>query len=49
MVQRKDLLALNFYKKLPFHGSDGDKRYRVEKFVQKVTETVTAASRRSIR
>ncbi len=40
MVQRKDLLALNFYKKLPFHVSDGDKRYRVEKFVQKVTETV---------
>ena len=40
MIQRKDLLALNFYKKLPFHGSDGEKRYRVEKFVQKVTETV---------
>ena len=40
MIQRKDLLALSFYKKLPFHGSDQGKRYRVEKFVQKVAETV---------
>lgn len=40
MIQRKDLLALNFYKKLPFHGSDGNKRYRVEKCIEKITETV---------
>lgn len=34
MIQRKDLLALNFYKKSPFTGSDGNMRYRVEKIEQ---------------
>ena len=31
MIQRKDLLSLNFYKTTPFTGSDGAMRYRVEK------------------
>lgn len=31
MIERKSLLALNFYKSSPFTGSDGNKRYRIEK------------------
>jgi hypothetical protein len=31
MIDRKSLLSLNFYKKEPFTGSDGNMRYRVEK------------------
>ena len=30
MIDRHSLLALNFYK-VPFTGSDGNMRYRVEK------------------
>ncbi len=33
MVQRKDLLTLNFYKTTPFTGSLGSLRYRVEKIM----------------
>jgi hypothetical protein len=33
MIQRTDLLALNFYEKEPFTGSDGNMRYRVEKIL----------------
>ncbi|MDD6194087.1 MAG: hypothetical protein PUB19_04200 [Lachnospiraceae bacterium] len=31
MIERKSLLALNFYKSSPFTGSDGNLRYRIEK------------------
>lgn len=31
MIERSDLLSLNFYKSKPFTGSDGNLRYRVEK------------------
>ena len=31
MINRKELLSLNFYKSKPFTGSDGNLRYRVEK------------------
>ncbi len=31
MLERKALLALNFYKRKPFTGSDGNLRYRIEK------------------
>lgn len=31
MINRKELLSLNFYKSKPFTGSDGKLRYRVEK------------------
>ena len=31
MIDRHSLLALNFYKKSPFTGSDGNMRYLVEK------------------
>lgn len=33
MIERKDLLALNFYKTSPFTGSDDGMRYRVEKII----------------
>lgn len=38
MVERTALLALNFYKKAAFTGSDGNKRYRVEK-IEIATDT----------
>lgn len=31
MVQRKDLLALNFYKKSPFFGSVKNMNYKIER------------------
>ena len=31
MIRRKDLLAMSFYEKSPFTGSDGNMNYRVEK------------------
>ena len=31
MIERSDLLALNFYKKSPFTGSMKNMRYRIEK------------------
>lgn len=31
MLERKSLLALNFYKRKPFTGSEGNLRYRIEK------------------
>ena len=31
MVKREDLLNINFYKKLPFTGSDAGLRYRISK------------------
>ena len=31
MIERKDLLDLAFYKKLPFKGSDHEMRYKIEK------------------
>ncbi len=34
MIERKDLLALNFYKKLPFTGSMKNMRYRIEKVTE---------------
>lgn len=34
LIERHDLLALNFYKSSPFTGSDGNMRYRVEKITE---------------
>lgn len=33
MVNRKDLLALNFYKKSPFFGSNKNMHYKIERVV----------------
>ena len=34
MVNVKDLLQMSYYELAPFTGSDGDKRYRIEKIVE---------------
>ena len=39
MIDRHSLLALNFYKKSPFTGSDGNMRYRVEKIEFPIPDT----------
>lgn len=38
MIERKDLLSLNFYESRPFTGSDGKMRYRVEKLLEETTD-----------
>ena len=38
MIKRKDLLALSFYEKSPFTGSEGPMNYRVEKITQKTAD-----------
>ena len=42
MINRKDLLALEFYKSTHFSGSDGDMRYRV--FADKEEKTIVSYS-----
>ena len=39
MIDRHSLLALNFYKKSPCTGSDGNMRYRVEKIEFPIPDT----------
>ena len=39
MIDRHSLLELNFYKKSPFTGSDGNMRYRVEKIEFPIPDT----------
>lgn len=34
MVDVKDLLQMSYYELSPFTGSDGDKRYRIEKIME---------------
>ena len=34
MVDVKDLLQMSYYEKSPFTGSDGEKRYRIEKIIE---------------
>ncbi len=36
MIHRKDLLAMSFYEKSPFTGSEGRMCYRVEKIMQEI-------------
>ena len=38
MIKRKDLLALSFYEKSPFTGSEGPMNYRVEKVTQNTAD-----------
>ena len=44
MIKRSDLLALSFYEKSPFTGSDKGMRYRVEKVTDEANEAFFQAT-----
>ena len=44
MIERKQLLALSFYEKSPFTGSDGKLRYRIEKLLEDDTKMLLATA-----
>ena len=44
MVNREDLLNINFYKKLPFTGSDRGLRYRILKVTEDDTDMLETAA-----